>query len=138
MTRYTKDTIIEAWRELEPREGAVAETIPVIPYKTEGSKYGAGGIRIDGPPEFIDAVLARLKDLLDAENSVTRLDVSRRVVEGTLEIAGKKKIFASGDGTNEVCYVRVCERGGESRRMNSMFDKAGNARAERFLALNRG
>jgi len=106
---YKKDEAMKQWRDLPANKNPLDYMEP-IPYKAEGSKYGACGIRIDGTPEFIDAVLGRLKDLLKGENSETRLDLSRRAV-APVEINGNRKTFENQALSAEVCYIRLCERG---------------------------
>ncbi|MFP4192796.1 MAG: hypothetical protein ACLFU6_12060 [Candidatus Hydrogenedentota bacterium] len=80
-----------------------------VPYRHEGSTYGADSIRITGTPDFVDSVLSRLKDMLEHENGVTRLQVSYKDVEGRPD----KPAYYTG---NEVaCYIQVHERGGEAQ-----------------------
>lgn len=93
-----------------------------VPYKAEGSKYGACGIRIDGNPEFIDAVLSCLKPLIAGENGVTRLELARREVETKLVINDEVKIFGNSDLHAEVCYIRLHKRGGEAIIANAFAD----------------
>jgi len=103
-----KAEALARWRELPEGLNPLAEMIP-IPYKAEGSKYGACGIRIDGTPAFIDAVLSNLKDLLDGENAVTRLGLARNEVDGS----GIGKALPNKETGAEVCYIRLHERGRE-------------------------
>ena len=100
----------------------------VIPYKATGSKYGACGIRIDGSPEFIDAVLSHLKELIDGENHVTRLQLSRQPVDG----AKLGKNFDNRTRESEVCYIRLHQRGNEGAIGSSIFNKERNGATERF------
>ena len=105
-----KAEAITHWREL-PEDVNPLETMLPIPYKATGSKYGACGVRIDGTPEFIDAVLGRLKSLLAGENMRTRLELARHEV-GPVEINGEVKAFENRAGGNaEVCYIRLHVRG---------------------------
>jgi hypothetical protein len=64
----TKEDTLNQWANLTANL-PILPVMDAIPYKSKGSSYGACGIRIDGSPEFIDAVLSRLKDLVDGENS---------------------------------------------------------------------
>ena len=59
-----KAEAIQHWRSLESDQPILRHFTP-IPYKASGSKYGTCGIRIDGSPQFVDAVLSRLQDLID-------------------------------------------------------------------------
>ena len=106
--RLTKAQAIEHWRNLEPTPLHMA---PVL-YKTQGSRYGYDGIRIDGSRRFIDSVLARLVDLLEQENGDTRLELNYT------EIADRETRTPTGSW---VCYVRAHERGREARLVNAMF-----------------
>lgn len=134
--KWTKETALNHWRTLPDNANPLRVMIPV-PYKREGSKYGECGIRIDGTPEFIDAVLGRLKAIIDGENCITRLELARRPVDGRLEIGGKSKEFAAGYGGNaEVCYVRLCERGGEAVALNGIAATSGEREAtSRYASL---
>lgn len=116
MARHTKDKTLAHWKNLK-RTNPLPSMTP-IPYKATGSRYGACGIRIDGNPAFIDAVLSQLTDLIPGENSVTRLELSRSVVNGST--LGKK--FGNTDLDAEVCYIRLHVRGGESQMMLSRYD----------------
>jgi len=112
----TKKDTLKHWQGL-------AESMPImphfqpIPYKAEGSSYGACGIRIDGSPAFIDAVLSRLKDVLVGENAVTRLELSRQPVKAR---EGRPLLKAVTGA--EVCYVRLHVRGGEGAMMESFLE----------------
>lgn len=100
----TKNEHILAWRRLLGGQNPLPVMKP-IPYQARGSRYGTCGIRIDGPPEFIDAVLSNLKPLLEGENNTTRLELSRaRVNKGFKELP-----LAAPDA--ECCYVRLHQRG---------------------------
>ena len=107
-----KDEALKRWRSGPDGQDPLPHMTP-IPYKTEGSKYGCAGIRIDGPPAFIDAVLSNLKTLLAGENAVTRLELARRHVERR----NGYKAGENADTTAEVCYLRLHVRGGEGARM---------------------
>ncbi len=93
-----------------------------IAYKARGSRYGACGIRIDGTPEFIDAVLSQLKSLIDGENHVTRLELARSVVDGS-GIGKELPNTAHSDRPAEVCYVRLHVRGAQGAATSAFFDR---------------
>lgn len=112
-TKYTKETVLKRWRELAKRPQNPFKFMVPIPYKTEGSRYGACGVRIDGNPQFVDAVLSCLGDLLEGEGIKTRLELSRSVVK-PVTIKGQTKRFSNSAQDGEVCYIRLHERGGES------------------------
>ena len=100
----TKHDAMEHWRALQPGQNPLPLMKP-IPYSTRGSKYGACGIRIDGSPAFVDAVLSNLKPLLSGENMATRLELSRNKVKtGFTELPN-----AAADA--ECCYIRLHGRG---------------------------
>lgn len=112
----TKSETLRAWRALAPN-APILPHFEAVPYKARGSRYGACGIRIDGSPEFIDAVLSRLKDLLAGESAQTRLELARRPVDGS----GIGKALPNASTGAECCYIRLHERGREAACMNERF-----------------
>ena len=111
-----KSDALNHWRNL-PENVDPLPMMDVIPYKASGSRYGACGIRIDGNPEFIDAVLSNLKSLLAGEGVETRLGLSRSTVDGS----GLGKSLPNAMKGAEVCYIRLCERGHEGAIMAAAF-----------------
>lgn len=92
---------IEHWRRLVGRRLPLKPT--AVPYGHRGSTYDQCGIRITGTPEFIDSVLVRLSDLLQYENSRTRLQAAYQ----------EAKDRVTGELTGSYCcYLQVHERGG--------------------------
>lgn len=126
-----KDEALKHWKGL-PDNLAILPHFEPIPYKAEGSSYGACGVRIDGSPEFIDAVMSRLKDLIDAENCVTRLELSRKTVE-----ARPGRPLHKAATRAEVCYIRCHQRGREGAILQS-FIAGSRARAASRLASDLG
>ena len=122
-----KDETLTHWKSL-PANQPVLKHFHPIPYKSEGSSYGACGIRIDGTPEFIDAVLSRLKDVIDGENHVTRLELARTKVDGAK--LGKK--FGKAVPNAEVCYVRLHVRGSQGAMASAVFDKHLDSATKKF------
>ena len=116
----TKKDAIEHWLTLQPDQNPLPH-MDMIPYKADGSTFGACGIRIDGNPAFIDAVLSNLKPLLNGESNTTRLGLSRNPVKPT-EIKGEVKEYKNKVEEAEVCYIRLHERGREAKRMNKLFN----------------
>lgn len=108
-----KDEVLARWR-------AMTEDRPILPHMTpitygsSGSSYGACGIRIDGNPRFVDAVMSRLRDLVDGENAITRLELSRQTVKPR-----PGRPLEKCDKGAEVCYIRLHERGGDAMVMNA-------------------
>ena len=124
-----KEQALKHWQALDSGQNPLSSMEP-IPYKTSGSRYGCSGIRIDGSPEFVDAVLSNLKALLDGENCVTRLELSRSKVK-------RQAGFKAGQnaGTDaEVCYIRLHERGHEGA-MASAYNPGLRKSTERFSKL---
>ena len=117
----TKKQAMKHWNDLKANQNPL-KPMTVIPYKAQGSRYGACGIRIDGNPEFIDAVLSNLKPLLDGESNTTRLELARNTVSPS-EIAGKVKTYHNADRNAEVCYIRLHERGKEAQHVNIVYGK---------------
>jgi hypothetical protein len=114
----TKDKALNHWNALPENQNPMPY-FEEISYKAEGSSYGACGVRIDGSPEFIDAVLSRLKPLLAAENGRTRLELTRKKVEAR---PGRPLHKAATHA--EVCYIRRHERGGQAQMMNAYLGRA--------------
>ena len=115
----TKAESMRRWEAIEPSQNPL-EVMNPIPYKAEGSRYGACGIRIDGTPEFIDAVLSNLKELLEGEGADTRLELARNEVKPT-EIQGKVKTYSNAEEQAECCYIRLHERGRKAAQVNNLF-----------------
>ena len=125
-----KAEALARWRALQEGQDPLAVMTP-IPYKSTGSSYGACGVRIDGNPAFIDAVLSCLKALIDGENTVTRLELSRQEVDGSTF----GKAFHKADRGAEVCYIRLHMRGHEGQIAQGAFGGAEvRAATERFAA----
>jgi len=125
--KHTKRETLAAWRNMQPGQRILPHFTPV-PYKATGSRYGACGIRIDGNPQFIDAVLSNLKDVIDGENHVTRLELARHVVDGS----GIGKQLQNADRQAEVVYIRLHVRGEQGAIASGFFDKHLDAPTERF------
>ena len=110
--RLNKSEALQHWAGLEQVDPA--PRMESIPYKTEGSKYGYSGIRIDGTRDFIDAVLSNLKTLIGHENGSTRLELNYT------EVVDRETGSPTG---NWVCYIRVHERGREAQMVNAIFGR---------------
>lgn len=115
----TKSQALALWMELKPNQDPLPR-MKKIKYQAAGSKYGTCGIRIDGTPEFIDAVLSNLKTLIFGECESTRLELSRSEVK-PVEIQGKRKTFENSAHKAEVCYIRLHERGPEAQMCNAFL-----------------
>ena len=129
----TKKETLQAWRELKAGQDPLQYMAP-IPYKATGSTYGACGVRIDGSPEFVDAVLSNLQSLIDGENNVTRLGLSRGAVSGK----GLDKSFDNQANNAECCYIRLHVRGSEGSIASSLMhshDQATQRYAESIGAV---
>ena len=77
-----------------------------VPYKHEGSTYQEDSIRITGSRDFIDSVLSRLQDVLQYENTETRLQT---VYKQTVDRESGRPCASWN------CYVQVHERGRQAR-----------------------
>ncbi len=120
-----KAEALKKWKQLEDDQNYMEHLVP-IPYQQRGSKYGACGLRIEGNSEFVDAVLSQLKDLITAENDVTRLGLSRKTVTPRED---KEQDNPYADGNHEVVYIRVHMRGGQAQQVNSAFGLHGDKTA---------
>lgn len=109
-----KEQTLNQWRGMAAGQNPLPHMEP-IPYKARGSRYGACGIRIDGTPAFIDAVLSNLKALIDGENAITRLELSRSEVDGS----GIGKALENKVRGAQVCYIRLHVRGNEGQHAAS-------------------
>lgn len=100
------------WKNLAADQQILPHFTP-IPAEAKGSTFGACGIRISGNPDFVDAVLSRLKDLLAAEAGNTRLVLSRQPVKSVTIKDGDKTIdkkWNNADENAETCYIQIRER----------------------------
>ena len=122
-----KSDTLAAWKAMQPNQPILPHFQP-IPYKASGSTYGACGIRIDGSPKFVDAVLSRLQDLIDGENHVTRLQLARNKADGS----GIGKELPNAVRDAECCYIRLHVRGNEGAMASMVFDKHLSGATERF------
>ena len=114
--KLKKSETLEMWRGA-PEAADIASIMQPIPYKHKGKTYGMDGVRIDGSPEFIRAVLGRLKPLMALENSHTRLATH---VADCSEVDAK---FNKGNG-GHVCYIRAHVRGSEAQHMRTLYPGA--------------
>ncbi len=125
-----KSESLSRWRQLPANQNPLSH-MRMIPYKAEGSRYGACGVRIDGNPEFVDAVLSCLKGLLAGENQMTRLELARSKVKPAMG-----RSFQNADSDAEVCYIRLHERGGEGMIAQALMRQ--NVEATREFATAQG
>ena len=133
MGKTGKEENLARWKKLPTNVNPLSR-MESIPYKARGSRYGACGVRIDGTPAFIDAVLGKLKDLLDGENHLTRLELARNPVM-PVEIAGKVKVFSNAEVNAEVCYIRLHERGHEGKHASLVLNGERDAATEKAFGI---
>lgn len=117
-SKHVKATVLADWKT-SPAQQPILKHMTPIAYKVRGSRYGACGIRIDGNPEFIDAVLSHLKELINGENHVTRLELARHQVDGT----AFDKSYKNAETDAEVCYIRLHMRGREGAIASSILNR---------------
>ena len=104
-----KTDALRRWADLTPNQ-------PIIPHfkalsaDSKGSTFGANQIRITGSPDFVDAVLSHLKEVIDLEAGSTRLDFSIASVKPVFD-----KQWANAEHDAEVCYIQVKERNALTR-----------------------
>lgn len=100
MWRASREDILKHWNSLRPSQIVFRP----LPEDKKGSTFTEDGIRFTGTREFIDACLARFKDLLSYENMNTKLDVVWRQI-------GPKNIVDVRDGVpTYVFYLYIKER----------------------------
>lgn len=113
----TKQEALARWSRLEAGQDILPHFTPIAA-DARGSTFGACGIRVSGNPAFVDAVLSRLKDLLQAESGATRLTLSRQPVK-TVSIANGgevvEKHWKNADSDAETCYIQIRERTSSTR-----------------------
>lgn len=108
MSRLKKRDTLALWRSLD---GARPIRPRPIPYDHKGSTFARDGIRITGSRDFVESVLARLKELLRYEGPTTRLQVSMQ----------ESRDRASGALLGSwKCYVQVHQRGGRHAVSHSL------------------
>ena len=113
-----KKDAIRRWQNLQPDQEILPHFTPIAA-DARGSTFGACGIRISGNPEFIDAVLSRIKDLLAAEAGSTRLNLSRQPVKAVSIKSGDSvvdKKWNNADTDAETCYIQIRERTAKTRQ----------------------
>lgn len=104
-----KTDALRRWADLTPDQ-------PIIPHfkalsaDSKGSTFGANQIRITGSPDFVDAVLSHLKEVINLEAGSTRLDFSIAAVKPVFD-----KQWANAENDAEVCYIKVKERNALTR-----------------------
>ena len=91
--KASKDEIVAYWKNLRPDTPILMNPIDS---NHKGSTYGEDGIRITGSPQFIAAVLSRLKDFINFETPGTKLTVAYRETDSPSRIAM---------GDNKTSYV---------------------------------
>ena len=81
--RYSKDEIISHWSKL-----TVRGIIPITPkpHNHYGTSLDEDTVRVTGSREFVDAIMARLKEFLQFETQETELEV--RYEQSKYEHAG--------------------------------------------------
>lgn len=99
-----KTDALRRWANLTPDQ-------PIIPHfkalsaDSKGSTFGANQIRITGSPDFVNAVLSHLKEVINLEAGSTRLDFSIAAVKPVFD-----KQWDNAENDAEVCYIKVKER----------------------------
>ena len=126
-----KAEALTKWRRMEKPVNPMSVMRP-IPYKTDGRKYGCDGVRIDGSPEFIDAVLSNLTDMIVGENNITRLELSRRPANTEF------KSNANSRPDAEVCYIRLHMRSTYGSRASAFFDRDLHDASVRYAGIYTG
>jgi len=102
-----KKEILTHWQGLKDN---VKINMAQVPYKHHGSTYAEDGIRLTGSKQFIDSVLANLKELLEYENCYTRLSLNYQ----------ESKDRETGRPTGSYnCYIQVHERGSQAKAVNA-------------------
>jgi hypothetical protein len=99
--KASKQEILDYWRKLPSSIPMMG--LKIIPADHEGSTYSFDGMRIAGSPNFINAALARLKDLLQFEGDSTKLQLTyKQQIDNKTELPRPNSY---------VLYIQVKERG---------------------------
>ncbi len=69
----SKDEIVSFWQTLPA--SIPIQSLNVIPHGYRGSTYMYDGVRITGSQQFINAVISRLKDILNYDQGNTKLSL---------------------------------------------------------------
>jgi len=104
-----KETALTLWQNLKPSK---LKPTPIY-YKHTGSTIDQDGVRICGSPEFIAAVMERLKDLLEYEAERTRIGIAFSTIsdrETGTEIEGRFR-----------CSIQVHERGRQAVALKTIM-----------------
>ena len=117
-----KKLALKRWHDLTPDQPILPHFTPIAA-DAHGSTFGACGIRISGNPQFVDAVLSRLKDLLAAEAGSTRLTLSRQSVK-PINIHDTVKKWNNADTDAETCYIQIRERTAKTRQRKAKENTA--------------
>ena len=80
--------------------------------------------------------MSNLKSIIDGENHVTRLTLSRAEVKPT-EIHGKRRTFGNAGADAEIVYIGLNMRGREGVIASGMLDRSLDGATERFENTNR-
>lgn len=110
-----KANLLQTWKDLPNCENLLTNMQP-LPPKHEGKTFGLDGIRIDGSKEFIFNVMSRLKDIIDGENQVTRLQLAMQNCDNA------EGDFNKGNG-GYVCYIRLHCRTAQGSATSAFFDR---------------
>ena len=110
-----KSSLLQTWRKMEPVDNLLSVMTP-LPPKHEGKTFGLDGVRIDGSKEFVFAVMSKLKDLIDGENQVTRLQLAMQNCDNA------EGEFNKGNG-GYVCYIRLHSRTMQGAATSAFFDR---------------
>lgn len=117
-----KAEILRHWTDLNENQEIKPRPVP---YKHQGSTYAEDGIRITGSMEFIDSILSNLKELLEFENPLTRLQLNYQ----------ESKDRESGESLGSWnCYIQVHERGSDAKMANLLASSI----AKKEVILSRG
>ena len=103
----------------------LTEVIRPLKSQTKGSTYGSDQVRVTGSPEFVSAVMGKIKELLAFENAETRIAISCAKVEAT-EINGERKEWPNASPNAVAVQVKVHERGDEAKIANKIMEAFAN------------
>lgn len=113
--KYHKGEILSWWESLVEeyinsinkgeKTVPISETIEILPFNFQGSRFGHDSLRIEGSKEFIGRTLVMVSPLLEMENDKVRLELSLYELDTNEMVKPLNK-----ENKHYVLYVRAIQR----------------------------
>lgn len=72
-----KSDVMQSWNNLKPN---LPLNMQPVSEHNKGSRFRYDGIRVTGTAQFINGIMSRIKDMMQYENEVHRLDIEYRQI----------------------------------------------------------